>query len=87
MSESGGTRRVGASGVGTPRGESTVTSASPMPSDVIVVPASKKSVIGKVRTVFLQVVGVLRREDAQRVLDAVAELGEDRRRDVGRGPG
>ena len=41
MSESGGRRRVGASGVGTPRGESTVTSASPMPSEVSVVPVSK----------------------------------------------
>ena len=36
ISESGGTRRVAASGVGTPRGDSTVTSASPMPSEVIV---------------------------------------------------
>jgi hypothetical protein len=36
ISESGGMRRVAASGVGTPRGERTVTSASPMPSDVSV---------------------------------------------------
>ena len=36
MSESGGKRRVAASGVGTPLGDSTVTSASPVPSDVIV---------------------------------------------------
>ena len=34
--ESGGTSRVAASGVGTPFGDSTVTSASPMPSEVIV---------------------------------------------------
>jgi hypothetical protein len=38
--ESGGTRRVAASGVGTPLGVSTVTSASPMPSDVRVSPKS-----------------------------------------------
>ena len=36
MSESGGSSRVAASGVGTPRGDSTVTSASPVPSEVIV---------------------------------------------------
>ena len=34
--ESGGTSRVAASGVGMPLGDSTVTSASPMPSVVIV---------------------------------------------------
>ena len=34
--ESGGTRRVAASGVGMPFVERTVTSASPMPSEVIV---------------------------------------------------
>ena len=34
--ESGGIRRVAASGVGTPLGESTVTNASPMPRLVIV---------------------------------------------------
>jgi len=32
--ESGGTIRVHASGLGSPSGESTVTSASPIPSDV-----------------------------------------------------
>ena len=37
ISESGGSSRVAASGVGTPRGDSTVTSASPMPSEVMVV--------------------------------------------------
>ena len=36
ISESGASRRVAASGVGTPRGERTVTSASPVPSEVIV---------------------------------------------------
>jgi hypothetical protein len=36
ISESGGRSRVAASGVGTPAGESTVTNASPMPSEVIV---------------------------------------------------
>ena len=36
ISESGGSSRVAANGVGTPRGDSTVTSASPVPSEVIV---------------------------------------------------
>jgi len=36
ISESGGSSRVAARGVGTPAGDSTVTSASPVPSDVIV---------------------------------------------------
>jgi hypothetical protein len=36
MAIGGATSRVAATGVGTPFGESTVTSASPMPSDVIV---------------------------------------------------
>jgi hypothetical protein len=38
--ESGGIRRVAASGVGTPFGVSTVTRASPMPSEVSVFPTS-----------------------------------------------
>ena len=40
MSESGARRRVAASGVGTPRDERTVTSASPVPSEVMVVSTS-----------------------------------------------
>ncbi len=36
MSESGGISRVAASGVGTPRGDRTVISASPVPRLVIV---------------------------------------------------
>ena len=36
ISESGASRRVAASGVGTPLGDRTVTSASPVPSEVIV---------------------------------------------------
>ena len=40
ISESGGRRRVAARGVGTPRGDRTVTSASPMPSEVIVLSTS-----------------------------------------------
>ena len=36
ISESGGSSRVAASGVGTPRGDSTVTRASPVPSEVMV---------------------------------------------------
>ena len=40
MSESGGMRRVAASGDGTPLGERTVTSASPMASEVSVRPTS-----------------------------------------------
>ena len=36
ISESGAIRRVAASGVGTPFGERTVMSASPVPSDVMV---------------------------------------------------
>ncbi len=35
MEESGGTSIVAATGVGTPLGESTVTSASPTPSEVM----------------------------------------------------
>ena len=36
ISESGGSNRVAASGVGTPRGDRTVTSASPVPREVMV---------------------------------------------------
>ena len=52
MSESGASRRVGASAVGTPRGDRTVTSASPVPNEVIVFSMSKNSVIGNVRAVL-----------------------------------
>ena len=50
--ESGGTIRVQASGLGTPSGESTVTSASPIPSDVSASSTSWCSVIGNVRAVL-----------------------------------
>ena len=40
MSESGASSRVAASGVGTPRDDRTVTSASPVPSEVMVVSTS-----------------------------------------------
>ena len=46
MSDSGARSRVHATGVGAPRSFMTVTTASPMPSDVMTSPRSSYALVG-----------------------------------------
>ena len=82
MRDAGARSRVWTTGVGTPFSQRIVTAASPMPSCVQQLLEVVELGLRERRDGRLQRLGVVGRERAQRVLDAVAELREHVGRDV-----